>query len=160
MTLTHSTLSRIAGITLGVSLAAVGLVACSSGQVNPAASSTSSASSTPEPEPTFVASGTANDNVAFVRALVLRATKKAGLNASSLAIAQQLARDGFDPKGIQFTDNSTAAGLKPDSVVVAAEMKGQCLITQYGAGIGGVQIDVAPVLKSGGCLLGRSIQHL
>lgn len=160
MTLSHNVLVRFAGVTLGVSLAAVGLVACSTGTANPTVSGSTSAGNTPEPVPTFAASGTASDNIAFVRALVLRATKKGGLNTSSFAIAQQLARDGFDPKGIQYTDNSTAAGLKPDSVIVAAEIKGQCLIAQYGAGIGGVQIDVAPVLKSGGCLLGRSIQHL
>jgi hypothetical protein len=160
MTSSHSVLARIAGITIGVSLAAAGLAACSYGKANPSASSTSSVTSKPEPKPTFVASGTASDNIAFVRALVIRAIKKAGLNVSSLAVARQLAHDGFDPKGIQYTSNSTAAGLKPDSVVVAAQIKGQCLIAQYGAGIGGVQIDVAPVLKSGGCLLGRSIQHL
>ena len=137
--------------------ALVAVSGCATG-VTPVAPTT--AISTPEPAPTFSPEGTASDNIAFVRALVLRAVKKGGLNTSSLAIAQQLAHDGFDPAGIEYTTNTTAAGLKPDSVVVAAQMKGQCLIAQYGAGIGGVQVDIAPVLKSGGCLLGRSIEHL
>jgi hypothetical protein len=158
MMFTRKVDGRSVALVVGVGLLVAGLVGCTSGAAAPA--TTGSASTVPEPVATFQATGSAGDNIAFVRALVLRATKKGGLNTSSVAIARQLAADGFDRTGIQYTTNSTAAGLKPDSVVVAAQFKGECIIAQYGAGIGGVQIALAPVLKSGGCLLGRSIEHL
>jgi hypothetical protein len=54
----------------------------------------------------------------------------------------------------------TAIGLKPDSVMVAAQLKNQCLIAHCSPSIGGLTVSVQPALASGGCLLGRSINHL
>lgn len=117
-------------------------------------------SSTPLARPTFAPAGSAQDNIAFFRSLVESSVSVDGLNASTESVAQKLAAAGFEASGIQFTDNATALGLTPDSVTVAALFKGQCLIAQYGPSLSGLSVTTAPELKSGGCLLGRSINKL
>lgn len=126
----------------------------------PAGAAGSSSSTTPQVTPTFSASGTANDNIAYFRFLVNDAISREGLNASTQSLAQKLAAAGFDAAGIQYTDNSTAAGMTPDSVSVASLFKGQCLIAQYGPSLKDLSVALLPPLKSGGCLLGRSINNL
>ncbi len=141
-------------------LATLGLTACTaSPDSGPSASNTSS-SVAPTVAPTFSPAGTANDNIVFFRSVIEAATQSQGLNASTEKLARTLAAKGFSSKGIEFTDNATAVGMKPDSVTVAAAFKGQCLIAQYGPSIKGIAVSVLPLLASGGCLLGRSINHL
>lgn len=137
------------------------LVGCSAGgSSSPTGSARASESAIPTVKPTFGAQGSASDNIAFFRSIVDAAVAKEGLNANTEALAKKLAVAGFDAKGIQFSDNSTAAGMTPDSVTVSAQFKDQCLIAQYGPSIKGVTVSVLPVLKSGGCLIGRSLNHL
>ncbi len=139
--------------------AAVGLSACASGgPANPAETPTHSVS--PRVAPTFSPNGTANDNIAYFRSIVEAAIESQGLNASTEKLARSLSTNGFAAAGIEYSDNATAVGMKADSVTVAAEFKGQCLIAQYGPSIKGLAVTLAPALASGGCLLGRSINHL
>ena len=119
-----------------------------------------SPSAAPSVTPTFSPNGTASDNIAMFRFVISRALHQAGWEAKTSAVAQQLVAAGFAKKGIQFTPNSTAIGLKPDSVTVSAVVGKECLIAQYGPSIKDLAVSVAPVLSSGGCLLGRSIEHL
>jgi hypothetical protein len=119
-----------------------------------------SPSANPAMAPTFAAMGTANDNIAYFRHIISQSISREGLNASTEGVAKSLVAGGFDKKGVQFSDNYTAAGMKPDSVTVATEFHGQCLIAQYGPSIHGLTVSLLPVLASGGCLLGRSINHL
>jgi hypothetical protein len=150
---------RVAGAVATVAgLSVAFLLAGCSSSGGPAA--TKSAAPTPTAMPTFVAGGSADQNTDFFRYLVSDAIAHEGDNASTQALAQKLAASGFDAKGIEFSDNATAIGLKPDSVTVAATLKDQCLIAQFGPSIGGLTVSVQPVLASGGCLLGRSINHL
>ena len=148
-------------VALAIAAAVVsGLSACAAGSVDDVPTASSSPVVTPSVAPTFSPQGTANDNIAFFRSVVESATKAHGLTVSTQQLAQTLVAKGFAAKGIEFTDNATAVGMKPDSVTIAAEFKGQCLIAQYGPSIKGLAITLAPVLASGGCLLGRSINHL
>lgn len=141
-------------------LVALGLSGCGASPVSGPTGSATSSSAMPTIAPTLSPMGTANDNIAYFRAVVEAATKTQGLNASTEKLARTLAAKGFSAKGIEYTDNATAVGMKPDSVTVAVEFKGQCLIAQYGPSIKGIAVSVLPVLASGGCLLGRSINHL
>ena len=150
-------------VTLVVAVSAIvafGLSGCTGSPASTPSDTNASTSAVPTVAPTFSPSGTANDNVAFFRSVVEVATKSQGLNASTQKLAQSLAAGGFPSQGIEFTDNATAVGMKPDSVTVAAEFKGQCLIAQYGPSIKDLAVSVLPVLASGGCLLGRSINRL
>jgi hypothetical protein len=156
----YSSLSRAAvttGLALLVSSALAGLAGCTAGG---STSVTSSPAPTPTVAPTFVPAGTADDNLEYFRWIVTEAISREGENASTEALAKKLAASGFAAEGIQFSDNSTAIGLKPDSVTVAALVADKCLIAQYGPSIGGLTVSVQPVLASGGCLLGRSLNHL
>jgi hypothetical protein len=157
--------TRRVALTVSVGLISAGLlsglVACTPSNAPHASTDASPTSSaTPKVKPTFAAKGTANDNIAYFRFLVEEAISKEGLNANTKSLAQKLAASGFDAAGIQYSDNSTAAGMTPDSVSVATLMNGQCLIAQFGPSIKGITVMLLPVLKSGGCLLGRSLNHL
>ena len=140
--------------------AVIGLAGCSAPATSPSGAASQSSAPKPSVKPTFSPVGTANDNVAFFRSIFEAAITKEGLNASTENAAKAVAAAGFDPAGIQYSDNATAVGMKPDSVTVAAVFKDKCLIAQYGPGVGGLDISVQPVLVSGGCLLGRSLNHL
>lgn len=140
--------------------AVIALGGCSTSAATSNNSSRSSSVPKPSIKPTFSPAGTAEDNIAYFRSLFDEAIAKEGLNASTEKLAKAVAGAGFDPAGIQYSDNATAVGMKPDSVTVAVTFKGKCLIAQFGSGVGGLDISVQPVLASGGCLLGRSLNHL
>lgn len=160
MKLTRRVALSLSAVVLSAGLL-MSLVGCSAGgSASPTGSARASESATPTVKPTFAAQGSASDNIAFFRSIVDAAVAKEGLNANTEALAKKLAASGFDAKGIQYSDNATAAGMAPDSVTVSAQFKDQCLIAQYGASITGVTVSVLPVLKSGGCLIGRSLNHL
>ena len=82
-----------------------------------------------------------------------------GTNAQSSGQAQRLAAAGFDPSGIEWTDNSTAIGLISDSMFVSAQVGGECLIAQYGNASPSLVLSIAAALPSGGCLLGTGINR-
>lgn len=155
---------RIPAIAISViaGFASVGAVLALSGCASDSGNEAASASASPSPSvaPTFAPAGSASDNTAYFRYVVDQAIARAGLNASTEGVAKDLAAGGFAAAGIQYSDNSTAAGMTPDSVTVAALWQGECLIAQYGPSINGLTVSVQPELASGGCLLGRSINHL
>jgi len=115
---------------------------------------------TPTAIPTMNPAGDAATNEDYFRYVVTTALAKDGFVTPTKDVANALAAGGFARSGIQFGDSSTAIGMKPDSVMVAALVQHECLIAQYGPSIKELAVSVAPVLTSGGCLIGRTINHL
>lgn len=102
---------------------------------------------------------TAADNQRLFVIVMEQGLVAEGANAQSSGQAERLAAAGFDRGGIQWTDNSTAIGLISDSMFVAAEVGGECLVGQYGNSLPVLALSVVPALPAGGCLLGKGINH-
>lgn len=102
---------------------------------------------------------TAADNQRLFVILMEQGLVGEGMNAQTRGQAERLAAAGFDPGGIQWTDNSTAIGLISDSMFVAAQVGDECLIGQYGNTIPVLALSIVPVLPAGGCLLGTGINN-
>lgn len=150
----------------GLAMASVlTLSACASPAPSGGASSASSASASPtatkkpSKPPVFLPDAVARANLYYFTWTIEQALA-ADPAADSFAIAQKVAEAGFDPAAIQFTFSRTAAGLAADSVDVAVNFAGECIVGQFGPAISGVHAVVMPVLASGGCLLGTEVQTL
>lgn len=156
---------RPAVFALGVLLLSSGLASCSAAQdivaptTTASVSATASASPTPTPPPVFLPEGTAQQNLEFLKWVVI-STLAADPAADSYAVATAVGASGFDPATVQFTFSTTAAGLPADTSEVAVQFAGECLIAQYGPAQPAVITKVMPVLASGGCLLGTDVQPL
>lgn len=108
--------------------------------------------------PTFSPTSAADNQRLFV-IIMEQGLVGEGANAQSGAQAERLAAAGFDPGGIEWTDNSTAIGLISDSMFVSAQVGGECLVGQYGNSLPVLALSIVPALPSGGCLLGTGINH-
>ena len=115
------------------------------------------ATPTPTKDPEFIPGGSAEKNLPYFSWVVTQAIAGDPATDSSL-VAQRVSESGFSGNLIQYTFSRTAIGLASDSSDVAVEYDGQCLIAQYGKVFPEPQFAILPVLASGGCLLGRSVQ--
>lgn len=107
-------------------------------------------SETPTPEPTFRPDGSALQNLAyFTRVLELAAEDGARRGAE---FADALVEAGFDRSHMEATPERTAINLEADSIQIAVEFNGSCLIGQYGNV--GLQTAAGPLLATGLCLVG------
>jgi hypothetical protein len=133
-----------------------GCTAEPSPDVAPTASS-SSPSSTPSAPPaaaaTLLPEGTAADNKAFFDQ-VNQATIAADPAAGGQAFTTNLRTSGFDIAAMQVTADITTVGVAADSIQFSVQWKDECLIGQYGRAV--YTSTVAPVLGSGGCLIGQT----
>jgi hypothetical protein len=149
-----------AGLALASALMFSACVApASSGDVTSTPSASATATKKPSKPPVFLPDAVAKANLYYFSWTIEQALA-ADPAADSFAIAQKVAEAGFDPAAIQFTFSRTAAGLAADSVDVAVNFAGECIVGQFGPAISGVHAVVMPVLASGGCLLGTEVQTL
>lgn len=159
-----SNLQRVGSAVFVTAASCALLVGCGSVSAgdNPSGSSSTAGASTPNPTftPRFDASGDAQKNQAYFEYVVSGVIAKSGITTDTMAMAKALVAAGFAKSGIEFGDSFTAIGMKPDSVMVAAKQGTGCLIAQYGHSINGLAVSVQPALSTGGCLIGRSINHL
>jgi hypothetical protein len=112
---------------------------------------TSEPSVDPTPVPTFVAGGTAADNLAVFTAVGKRAIEQDG-GATAQALVDGLVGVGFISSELEVTGDTTAAGFDADSVFVAARFGAECLIGQ--ARPDAFTAMVLPALSNDRCLVG------
>jgi hypothetical protein len=110
----------------------------------------------PAPTPgatAFVSSGTAAQNQPVFDAAIRKALAK-NAEADGNAVVAALRAAGFPMNATQVSQSTTSANLKPGSIMVGVKIGDACLVGQWGAAVDGYQSTVAPVLGSGGCLIG------
>ncbi len=152
------TRSTATGATLAVLVGVLALVGCVPTVPAPVPTQTSAATETPTPtappEPALVEGGTAAENQAYFDKvnLAFYATNGTG---SSLGIVDSLVAAGFRKQDIEVTINRTSIDLDVDSRIVSVRLKGQCLIGDFQAS--GYKSIVAPLLGTGGCLIGTTV---
>jgi hypothetical protein len=110
--------------------------------------------------PKFDEARGAEGNMVLFGGTIREQIDKVGWLVPTERVARALIAAGFSRKGIEFSPNYTSLGMKPDSITVAVKLDKQCIIGQYGPAFKDVAVSVAPFLATGGCLLGRSIEHL
>lgn len=116
----------------------------------PSADPTSTAPATP----VLVEGGTAKENQPYFDA-VNQAYFAASGTGTSRGIVDNLVAAGFRKQDIEVTPDHTSIDLQADSVVVSVRLKGQCLIGDFQAS--GLKSIVAPLLGTGGCLIGKTL---
>lgn len=75
-------------------------------------------------------------------------------NSTIDGILASLISAGFPPEKMTHTELETPTGLNPESISVAVNLGGHCLVGQYSSSW--VEVAVLPVLQSG-CLIGSAI---
>lgn len=155
--------STATGVALvGMALAGALLLAgCVPGAPTPVPTETTAApSSTPTPTPTVAAppelveGGTAKENQPYFDRVNHAYFKATGMG-SSKGIVDNLISAGFRKQDIEVTADRTSIDLQADSVIVSVRLKGECLIGDFQAS--GVKSVVAPLLGTGGCLIGTTV---
>ncbi|GAA2025023.1 hypothetical protein GCM10009819_05010 [Agromyces tropicus] len=68
-----------------------------------------------------------------------------------------LAAAGFAPSAMQVGSDTTTLGEPADSIQFAVRIGDTCLIGQFGAKSDGYRSLIAPVLGTGGCLVGATV---
>ena len=115
--------------------------------------SSSTPSPTADPDPVFLPTGTAAENrkyFDFVNAkLFANASQPDGRS-----IIDNLVAAGFSKPGMAVTPDTTSIGDRADSILFSVLVKGQCLIGQIMGS--GYYSQIAPVLGTGGCLIGQT----
>jgi len=159
-----SILTRAALATSVVSAAIlVALTGCTTAEPDPAPTvSASTQPSTPSPTPTptptadplLIEGGTAGQNRPYVEFVISNALQ-ADPQPSSLAIVDALVAAGFDKAAMQVTADTTRVGDPADSILFSVLIDGQCLLGQVAQGA--VTTELANVLGTGRCLVGRTL---
>jgi len=127
----------------------------------PTDSPSASPSATPTPRPTSTAvpgpgailrpGGTAAQNQQFFDFVASGLFASSGFTDGE-TIVNTLVAGGFDKAAMEITYDSTAIGLRADSVIFSARFSDRCLIGQFSP-VGYVGI-IAPILGTGKCLVG------
>ena len=104
--------------------------------------------------PVMVAGGTAKENQPYFDKVNLDYFAANG-TGTSLGIVESLASAGFRKQDLQVTADHTSIDLLADSIIVSVRLKGQCLIGDFQAS--GYKSIVAPILGTGGCLIGTTV---
>ena len=117
------------------------------------AAPTSSASATPSAAPTLVASGTAEQNLAFFDLVNQRLFASNG-GANGRTIIDNLVASGFTKADMQVTPDKTSINGTVDSILFSVRFGNDCLIGQHGGG--GYSSTVQAALAGGTCIVGRT----
>lgn len=104
-----------------------------------------------ETPPVFDPDGTADDNLAFFESVLVAAGAGSGITSSDAPIGRLIAA-GFSAASITHTQDATARQFPVDSISIAVEFDGQCLIGQYSTTW--VTSGVNALLPTGECLIG------
>lgn len=149
------------GAVVAAAALALTLAACTGTGGGPAAAPTQTAwteqpsgSATPGSGATrYDASASAAANKAAFDAAI-RGVLAGNAHAKGGAVVAALKSAGFPMAATQVTPDTTSAKLQPGSISVGVKIGESCLVGQWGAAVDGYQSTVAPVLRSGGCLIG------
>lgn len=122
----------------------------------PTQTSAASAAPTEAPPtaPVLVEGGTADENKAYFDQVNL-AYFQANGTGSSQRIVDSLVAAGFRKQDMEVTPDRTAIDLEVDSRIVSVRLKGECLVGDFQAS--GYKSVVAPLLGTGGCLVGQTM---
>lgn len=139
----------------GLSIAAIvaGCTAPADPGASPSGSPSSTATPTPTPEPTLEPDGGAAENLPFFTAVLEQLTATAS-RPGGRAVVDALATAGFDKAAMQVTPDETAIGLPVDALLFSVKLGEECLLGQVDDE--GLVTTTAPVLVSGGCLVGST----
>jgi len=138
-----------------------GLSACAPSVPTPVPTTSASSSSTPEPEPTetappepaLVEDGTAEENKPYFDLVGTNFFATNGMS-DGRSIIDNLVAAGFDKQDMEVTPDRTAIDLAADSILFSVRIQGECLLGQVSAR--GFGSTVAPLLGTGGCLVGAT----
>tara|TARA_B110000503_G_scaffold62211_1_gene98590 strand:- start:1221 stop:1721 length:501 start_codon:yes stop_codon:yes gene_type:complete len=100
----------------------------------------------------FDPDASAEDNLAFFKNTIVASGAGSGITSIDAPIAK-LVEAGFSSDSITFTPEATKRQFAADSISIAIEFAGQCLIGQYSPTW--VSTAVADVLPTGECLIGE-----
>ena len=138
----------------------VSLAGCVAGPGEPVATPTATATPTPTPTPTptadpvLVPGGTAGQNRPYFEFVIFRLLE-ASSQPTSLEIVDALVVAGFPRESLQVTADTTRVGDPADSILFSVLIDGQCLLGQIAKG--SFEAELADVLGSGRCLVGRTV---
>ena len=104
-------------------------------------------------EPTLVEGGTADENQAYFDKVNLAFASSGG--SGSLGIVDNLVAAGFRKQDMEVTADHTSIDLVADSIVVSVRLKGECLIGDFQTN--SYKSIIAPLLGTGGCLIGTTV---
>jgi hypothetical protein len=135
------------------------ITGCVAGATAPEPTRTASTSTpTPHPTPTvdpeLVVGGTAGQNRPFFE-FVIGGLLESTPAPSSLGVIDALVAAGFDRAAMQVTADTTRVGNPADSILFSVLIDGQCLLGQVAQGA--FESQLADVLGSGRCLVGRTL---
>ncbi|WP_292899084.1 hypothetical protein [Microbacterium sp.] len=121
----------------------------------PSASAPTASSSAPPVAPSFVADGSAADNLPLFTQVVQ--TVWAGPDrAAGRAYVDALVAAGFDKAAMQVTADQTTIGNAAESIEFSVRWQDDCLVGQVGPSISDPVAAVLPGLTAGGCLIGQT----
>jgi hypothetical protein len=117
--------------------------------VKPSSSSTASAI------PTYNASGTASDNLAYFNKVgnaLFSSTQASSASSQGEVIVNWFVSHGFDKNNMEVTPDKTSIGLAAWNIDFSVRFGKTCILGQ--AGNVGFQSATVPVLATGKCLIG------
>ena len=109
---------------------------------------------TPTADPTLVEGGTAGQNRPYLEFVITRELLNTP-QPSSLFLVDTLVAAGFDRVALQVTEDTTRVGDPADSILFSVLINEQCLLGQVAQGA--VTTELADVLGTGRCLVGRTL---
>ena len=130
------------------------LTGCMGGQTlpTPTGSPSTSISPTNLPNPVLRPGYTAAANKQFFD-FVNGEFYAANGKSDGRTIIDNLVAQGFRKQDMEVTFDTTPTNKAVDSIIFSVRVKGECLIGQFGPG--GYTATIAPLLGTGGCLVGR-----
>ena len=123
----------------------------------PTSTSTPSASSSAPAVPTYSATGTASDNLAYFNKVGSELfTSKQASDASTQGelIVNWFVAHGFNKQNMEVTPDTTSIGLAAWNIDFSVKFGKTCILGQ--AGNVGFQSSVVPILATGKCLIGQT----
>ena len=148
---------KVARVSLGVVAACALLLAgCTAETEPPAPTATTQLEPSPTrtADPEFIVNGTAGQNRPYFE-FVLEGLLAQNSAPSSAMLVDALASGGFDKSAMEVTADVTPTGIAADSILVAVQVDGQCLIGQVQAA--SLTSQLADALGTGRCLVGRTL---
>jgi hypothetical protein len=141
-------------------LAVIALAGCTQpatpkpvGSASSTAAPSASASPSAALTPTFVPSGTAEQNKSFFD-LTNNTLFTANGSANGQQIIDNLVTSGFDKASMQVTPDKSSINGAVDSILFSVKIGSACLLGQHG--INGYSSSVGAALQSGVCLIGKT----
>ncbi len=154
MASTRESGSAIGAIGAAVLLLAFALSGCTaSAAPEPTPTRTGPVANTPEPEPTLLPRGSAEQNHEYFDHVNLELIESA-TELDGRALVENLVGAGFAKSAIEVTADKTPLGHDADSIQFSVAIGDECLIGQYGGT--GYHSTIGKRLATGDCLLGRT----